>query len=145
MSPSLPPPTPGLFMLGNYSSFSVLYFYCIMSFECDVIFIELQHLYNHCLYKCHLAICDFVLSLCKLLLFVKKQGCCIDQIIRWKFIFLTNLICDVAFKRKQSSKLLCGLIYLKIMSSRSQRQCCPKFIPFKLTEGSRQKFIMRFN
>ena len=40
--------------------------------------------------------------------------------------------------------ILCGLIYLKIMSSHSQRQRGPKFIPFKLTEGRQQKFIINF-
>ena len=62
-------------------------------------------------------------------------------------MFLINLIYDVVFKKKQSYKLrfLCDLIYLKIMSSRSQQQRGPKFIPFKLTEERRQKFIMNFN
>ena len=41
--------------------------------------------------------------------------------------------------------ILCGLIYLKIMSSRSQQQHGPKFITFELTEGRQQKFIMNFN
>ena len=47
-------------------SFAFLCFMCflsIMSFELDVIFIGLQHLYNHCLWKCHLVFCDFVLTL----------------------------------------------------------------------------------
>ena len=38
--------------------------------------------------------------------------------------------------------ILRGLIYLKIISSRSQRQRSPKFIPFKLTDRRRQKFLM---
>ena len=39
------------FCLSVFNLFSVL-----MSFEFDIIFKELQHLYNYCLYKCHLAI-----------------------------------------------------------------------------------------
>ena len=35
-------------------------FLSVMSFEFDVIFTKLQHFYIHCLYKCHMSICDFV-------------------------------------------------------------------------------------
>ena len=38
--------------------------------------------------------------------------------------------------------ILRGLIYLKIISSRSQRQRSPKFTSFKLTERRQQKFLM---
>ena len=46
---------------------SVFYVFCVMSFEFDVMFIELQHnvtpfIYNNCLCKSHLAICDFLLT-----------------------------------------------------------------------------------
>ena len=44
----------------------LLYFMCFlstMSSKLDIIFIELQQLYNHCLYKLHLVVCDFVLTL----------------------------------------------------------------------------------
>ena len=44
--------------------FVFLYFMCfllLMSFDFNVRFIELQHLHNHCLYKFHVAICDFAL------------------------------------------------------------------------------------
>ena len=35
---------------------SVFCVFCVMSFEFNVMFIELQHLYNHFWYKCHLVI-----------------------------------------------------------------------------------------
>ena len=46
--------------------FVLLCFMCLLfliKFKFDVMFMELQHLYSHCFYKCHLAICDFVLTL----------------------------------------------------------------------------------
>ena len=38
--------------------------------------------------------------------------------------------------------ILCGLIYLKIVPSRFQRQRGPKFIPFKLTKGGRNSNLV---
>ena len=44
-----------------------------MSFEFDVIFIELQHLPNQCLCKCHLTICNFVPTLKKQIYICKNM------------------------------------------------------------------------
>ena len=44
-----------------------------MSFEFDVIFIELQHLPNQCLCKCHLTICNFVPTLKKQIYIYKNM------------------------------------------------------------------------
>ena len=52
-----------LFWETSFSTSCDLCVFCVRSFEFEVIFIELQHLYNHFLYKYHLAICDFALTL----------------------------------------------------------------------------------
>ena len=65
-----------------------------------------------------------------------------------KFIFLIDLIYDIAFKKKQSSiiyTLVCGLTYLRIILFLSRLQRGHKFIISKLVEGRRHKFLMNFN
>ena len=67
-------------MFTHYSLFAFLILFYLslcfllaMSFEFDVIFIELQHLPNQCLCKCHLTICNFVQTLKKQIYICKNM------------------------------------------------------------------------
>ena len=62
----------------NYFGKLVFYlcFLAVLNFQFDATFIEFITFYNHCLYWCHLAICDFVLAL-KNYFFLLKQNCVI--------------------------------------------------------------------
>lgn len=50
-----------------------MFFLSVMGFEFNVVFIEFQDLYNHCLYKHRSVICEFVLILKELFPFVRTQ------------------------------------------------------------------------
>ena len=62
------------FLFWETNFFVFLYLVCFLfatSFEFYLIFTDLQHLHNHCFYKCHLGICNFVLTLWNLVIIAK--------------------------------------------------------------------------